>query len=154
MSTVAYFRQLAKHDQWANRAIIHALKNQPSPPPRALEIISHIEGTQWTWLSRMDKSIDPGKVWPGKSIEDCERELPKLHEAWEHLFNSADLDSTYPYSNTRGEKFESSIRDTLTHVFLHGHYHRGQIVLLIRQAGDIPPYIDFIEAVRKGYLQD
>jgi uncharacterized damage-inducible protein DinB len=154
MSSVSYFRQLAAHDQWANRALINALRKLPMPPPRALEILSHIQGTQWTWLSRMDKSIAPTKVWPGMSLEDCERELPKLHQAWEEFFASADLDATYPYSNTKGEKFESSIRDTLTHVFLHGHYHRGQIVLLLRQIGDVPPYIDFIEAVRKGYLED
>jgi uncharacterized damage-inducible protein DinB len=152
MSTVEYFRQLAAHDQWANRAVIVALRNLPKPPPRALEIISHIQGTQWTWLSRMDKSIDPGKVWPGMSLVDCEGELPRLHQAWEQFFAHADLNASYAYSNTKGEQFESSIGDTLTHVFLHGHFHRGQIVLLLRQAGDEPPYIDFIEAVRKGYL--
>lgn len=153
MSTVAYFRQLAAHDDWANRAIINALRKLPSPPERALEIISHIQGTQWTWLSRMDRSINPGKVWPGMSLDDCWNELPKLRQAWDRFLETHELDSNYAYSNTRGEKFENSIRDTLTHVFLHGHYHRGQIVLLIRQAGDIPPYIDFIEAVRKGYLE-
>lgn len=153
MSSVSYFRQLAAHDQWANRALIDALRRLPSSPPRALEILSHIQGTQWTWLSRMDRSIPPGKVWPGMSLEDCERELSRLHQSWGEFLTSADLDATYPYSNTKGEKFESSIRDTLTHVFLHGHFHRGQIVMLIRQAGAEPPYIDFIEAVRKGYLE-
>lgn len=154
MSTVAYFRQLAAHDEWANRMLIEALRKMAAPPPRALEVISHIQGTQWTWLSRMDNSIVPTKVWPGMSLDDCEREVPRLHRAWEEFFASADLDATYPYSNTKGEHFESSIRDTLSHVFLHGHYHRGQIVMLIRQNGVEPPYIDFIEAVRKGYLAD
>jgi Uncharacterized protein conserved in bacteria len=154
MSTVAYFRQLAAHDEWANRGVMEALRKMPAPPPRALEVISHIQGTQWTWLSRMNTTIKPTKVWPGMSLDDCERELPKLRKAWEQLFASADLDATYLYSNTKGEKFESSIRDTLTHVFLHGHFHRGQIVMLIRQTGEVPPYIDFIEAVRRGYLAD
>lgn len=152
MSTVAYFRQLAEHDEWANRTLIEALRKMKAPPPRALEIISHIQGTQWTWLSRMNKTIAPTQVWPGMSLDDCGRESPRLRKAWEQLFASADLDATYPYSNSKGEKFESCIRDTLTHVFLHGHFHRGQIVMLIRQAGGEPPYIDFIEAVRKRYL--
>ena len=152
MSTVVYFRQLAAHDDWANREVIKSLRALPAPIPRALEIISHIQGTQWTWLSRMDKAIDPGKVWPGKSLDDCEIELLRLREAWDRFLGSHDLDDTYPYSNTKGEKFVSSIRDTLTHIFLHGDYHRGQIVLLIRQTGATPPYIDFIESVRKGYL--
>jgi uncharacterized damage-inducible protein DinB len=154
VSTVAHFRQLLAHDEWANHALIDALRKMPTPPPRALEVISHIQGTQWTWLSRMNTSITPTKVWPGMSLDDCDREFPKLHKAWEELFTSASLDATYPYTNTKGEKFESSIRDTLTHIFLHGHFHRGQIVMQIRQAGGEPPYIDFIEAVRKGYLED
>ena len=43
-------------------------------------------------------------------------------------------------------------RKLLTHVFLHSHYHRGQVVRMIREAGVEPPYIDFIESVRKGYV--
>ena len=153
MSTVAYFRQLAAHDEWANRMLIEALRKMSSPPARSLEVISHIQGTQWTWLGRMEKTAPRTRVWPGMSLDECERELPKLREAWEHLLTSTSLDATYPYSNTKGEQFVSSIRDTLTHVFLHGHYHRGQIVMLMRQAGAEPPYIDFIEAVRKDYLR-
>src|SRR6185436_3904779 len=76
MSTVAYFRQLAAHDEWANRKLIEALRKMTAPPPRALEVISHIQGTQWTWLSRMDNSIVPTKVWPGMSLDDCERGCP------------------------------------------------------------------------------
>ena len=152
MTDGEYFRQLAAHDEWANRELIDALRRMEAAPARALEIISHIQGTQWTWLSRMDKSMAPGGVWPGMSLHDCELELPKLRKAWEGFLTAVDFDSKYSYTNTKGEHCESSVRDTLTHVFLHGHYHRGQIVMLIRQTGITPPYIDFIEAVRKGYL--
>ena len=76
-----------------------------------------------------------------------------MREAFEELLRSTDLDSTYPYTNSKGEHFESNVRDTLTHVFLHSHYHRGQIVRMIRESGVEPPYIDFIESVRKGYIE-
>ncbi len=153
MNDAEYFRQLAAHDQWANGQLIEALRQMATAPARALEVISHIQGTQWTWLSRMDQSIAPAKVWPGMSLDDCKRESVKLQKAWESFLEAVHSDSKYSYTNTKGEHFESSVRDTLTHVFLHGHYHRGQIVMLIRQTGITPPYIDFIEAVRKGYLE-
>lgn len=152
MTEQIYFRRLAAHDEWANRKLIEVLRGIAAPPQRALDVMAHILGTEWTWLSRIHRSTPAMKVWPGISLAGCEQELPKLHEAWESLLRSTDLDSTYPYTNTKGEHFESNVRDTLTHVFLHSHYHRGQIVRMIREAGFEPPYIDFIESVRKGYV--
>lgn len=152
MTEQDYFRRLAAHDAWANRRLIEELRELSTPPPRALEVIAHILGTEWTWLSRIQRSAPAMKVWPGISLDDCERELPKLGEAWNSLLASADLSSSCPYMNTKGERFENTIRDMLTHVFLHSHYHRGQIVRMIREAGAEPPYIDFIESVRKGYV--
>ncbi len=152
MNEQTYFRRLVAHDEWANHKLIEALRVLPLPPQRALDVIAHILGTEWTWLSRIHGTAPAMKVWPAISLDSCEQELPRLREAWETLLGSTDLDSTYPYTNTKGEHFESGVRDTLTHVFLHSHYHRGQIVHMIREAGGEPPYIDFIESVRKGYV--
>lgn len=152
MNEQSYFQRLAAHDDWANRKLIESLRALPAPPQRALDVMAHILGTEWTWLSRIRRSASAMKVWPGISLDACEQEIPKLREAWEALLRSTDLDSTYPYTNTKGEHFENNVRDTLTHVFLHSHYHRGQIVRMIRETGFEPPYIDFIESVRKGYI--
>jgi uncharacterized damage-inducible protein DinB len=42
----------------------------------------------------------------------------------------------------------------LTHVVLHGAYHRGQIAADLRAAGLEPPYTDFIEAARRGEIPE
>lgn len=152
MNEQTYFHRLAAHDEWANRKLIEVLRGIPTPAQRALDVIAHILGTEWTWLSRIHRTAPSMKVWPGISLDACEQELPKLREAWDKLLASTDLDSTYAYTNTKGEHFENTVRDTLTHVFLHSHYHRGQIVRMIRESGFEPPYIDFIESVRKGYV--
>lgn len=147
-----YFRTLAAHDDWANREFIGALEKMPQPPQRAPELVAHILSAQWVWLTRMRHEAQRMKVWPELSLAQCRAELGKLQAGWQEFLAGADLDSTFAYTNTKGEHFESRVRDTLTHVFLHGHYHRGQIGLLIRQAGVTPPYTDFIEAVRKKHI--
>ncbi len=152
MNEQGYFRRLAAHDEWANRKLVEGLRALPSTPQRALDVMAHIIGTEWTWLGRIHRSAPAMKVWPGISLDACDQELRKLRQAWEGLLGSTDLDLTYPYTNTKGERFENNVRDTLTHVFLHSHYHRGQIVRMIRESGAEPPYIDFIDAVRKGYV--
>lgn len=147
-----YFLKLAAHDAWANREFIAALEKMPEAPKRALELMPHILSAQWVWLTRMEHKPQPMKVWPELSLAECREELAKLEAEWKRFLPSADLDKTFAYTNTKGEQFESRVGDTLTHVFLHGHYHRGMIVLLIRQTGVTPPYTDFIEAVRKKYV--
>jgi uncharacterized damage-inducible protein DinB len=153
MTEVEYFRRMVAHDEWANRKLVDALRELSSPPQRALDVMAHILGTEWTWLSRIEGTAPAMKVWPGLSLDHCAQELPKLRQTWETLISSSDLGSSYAYSNTKGEQFESTLGDTLTHVFLHSHYHRGQIVQTIRQSGAEPPYLDFIEASRRGYLK-
>ena len=40
---------------------------------------------------------------------------------------NTDLDKLISYKNSKGKEFKSSVRDILTHVAMHGHYHQGQI---------------------------
>jgi uncharacterized damage-inducible protein DinB len=42
------------------------------------------------------------------------------------------------------------VADVLTHVAMHGVYHRGQIAGAVRAANGTPAYTDYIQAVRTG----
>ncbi|MFL5508025.1 MAG: DinB family protein, partial [Gemmatimonadaceae bacterium] len=48
------------------------------------------------------------------------------------------------YKNSAGEQFTSSVENILTHVFMHGSYHRGQVASLVRAGGDTPSPTDYI----------
>jgi uncharacterized damage-inducible protein DinB len=54
------------------------------------------------------------------------------------------------YRNSAGNEFDNTVRDILTHVALHGQYHRGQIARAMRAAGREPVYTDYIGFIRKG----
>jgi uncharacterized damage-inducible protein DinB len=56
------------------------------------------------------------------------------------------------YTNSKGEPWESQVDDILTHLVVHGGYHRGQIAAELRAHGVAPPYTDFIQATRTGAL--
>ena len=49
--------------------------------------------------------------------------------------SEADLDGMVVYRNTKGEEFASTLVDILTHVVIHGAYHRGQIARVLGAAG-------------------
>lgn len=50
------------------------------------------------------------------------------------------------YHTSNGATFRNSVADILTHVALHGSYHRGQIALVTREAGPTPVPTDYNSA--------
>ena len=67
-------------------------------------------------------------------------------------FDGRDLGEGIGYRNTRGEYWTSTVGDILTHVVMHGTYHRGQIAAAVRDSGGAPAYTDFIHAARQGLV--
>ena len=53
------------------------------------------------------------------------------------------------YRNSRGEEFHTPVGDLLTHVLMHGAYHRGQIAASVRRAGGEPAATDYIAFTRE-----
>ena len=57
------------------------------------------------------------------------------------------------YKNSKGEAWNSTVQDVLTHVLMHSAYHRGQIAGQVRAGGETPAYTDFIHAARQGLIE-
>jgi uncharacterized damage-inducible protein DinB len=53
------------------------------------------------------------------------------------------------YRNSAGRDYRSRVSDIVTHVAMHGSYHRGQIARQLRSVGREPPYTDFIQYTRQ-----
>ena len=89
--------------------------------------------------------------WSIETIEDCEKFFGENKRRYESFFadlTEEKLDTTATYKNSKGLEFTNTLREILTHVFFHSVHHRGQIIQLIRAAGETPPYIDFIGFLR------
>jgi uncharacterized damage-inducible protein DinB len=60
------------------------------------------------------------------------------------LSTNLELNQLIIYKNSKGTEFCQSFREILTHVALHGQYHRGQINQLLRITGHEPINVDYI----------
>lgn len=71
----------------------------------------------------------------------------KLNE-YLNMMDENELGRLVCYTNTKGESFHSIVRDILTHLTHHSSYHRGQVILLLKEKVTVLPYVDYIHFVR------
>lgn len=153
MQTVELFAQTNDYNIWANREFLQFFAARPNSSGKAVRIFAHLLLAEKTWLRRIGENLDTSgfDFWSNETIEDCaallaenEREI-KLFFA---VLTEDRLDTVFNYKNSRGASFKNTWREALTHVFAHSAYHRGQLALAVREAGDAPPYTDFIQFLR------
>lgn len=142
--------RLFAHMEWADERVRTALAAAP-PMPRAIELFAHVLGAEEVWLARLEQRTPGVPVWPPIDLDACTA-LARATAAGYRAFLSAlgerDLARPVRYRNSAGREFESRVDDMLVHVAMHGSYHRGQIALLVRDAGAEPNPTDYIAFVR------
>ena len=146
------FRRLFRYDRWANREVLNSLGSVSDPPAKSVRWLAHIIAAEALWLARIQRRPQPMPVWPEFKIDELPRVVEAVGGEWEKFLENPTLDSTCDYTNSKGERFTSPVRDILMHVVNHSTYHRGQIAADIRASGSEPPYTDFIHAARQGKI--
>ena len=146
-----HIHRLFAHLAWADRRVLDALRDAGSPPPRALGLYAHVLAAEHIWLSRLTGRAPAHPVWPQLSLDECAAISARNEAAYGEYLRSLDaagLSREVAYVNTAGQSFTNTAEDILVHVCLHGQYHRGQVALLLREAGGAPATTDFIAFVR------
>jgi uncharacterized damage-inducible protein DinB len=142
-----------EHAAWANRQIFEVFQQGKMPAEKPLGLFGHVLAAEQIWLARIngeDASALP--IWPDYSLERCEELMQQNRRGYQLLFarlKAVDYNKKIAYPNSKGTLFHTAINDILTHVSLHGSYHRGQIASLIRQGGEAPVNTDYIAFVRQ-----
>ncbi len=147
----AWLATLYEHLAWADDHALASLRAAASPPPRAVELLAHVFGAEHVWLARIEERAPEVPVWPPLDVDGCARLAAANRAAFAALLARlapGDLDRAVRYRNSAGIEFTSRIADILVHVALHGSYHRGQVALVVRDAGAEPSPTDFIAFVR------
>lgn len=143
--------QLFEHNWWAHEQLLTELRRQ-APDSETLRLFAHVVAAEHLWLSRIDMVTPRVAVWPTLSLEDVAALETDNRARIRELLRRPDdtRDRLVHYRNSAGNEFDNSVGDILTHVALHGHYHRGQIARAMRATGREPVYTDYIGFVRKG----
>jgi uncharacterized damage-inducible protein DinB len=156
MELLEYLRRQFVYDAWANREVLSAIRSSGGDSHGAVRLMAHILSAEGLWLERLKGEPQSSPVWPEFDLDQCEARAIALEELWmEYLraMSSTGLEEKISYKNSKGEWWNSTVQDVLTHVVMHSGYHRGQIASLMRAGGQAPAYTDFIHAVRTGCVE-
>lgn len=156
------YGNMLQHMAWADRRIAEALRAAVSRTEdadaeagartaEAVRLYAHVVSAEMNWLSR----IEGGKsllvpLFPEWTVEETLTIAGTVAADYERLLaQDIDFDRIVVYRNSSGTEFRTPVADILTHVFLHGSYHRGQINARLRQAGAEPVSLDYIVFTRQ-----
>ncbi len=135
---------MREHGAWADARLLDVLGRVDVPA--ALRECAHVRGSQETWLARIEQRPSTLAVWPELTVEQLAEVGPRIDAGWRDLIaRLADdrLDVSVSYKSVAGDPFTTPLIEILTHVMLHGQYHRGKANAILSAAGS-PVALDFI----------
>jgi uncharacterized damage-inducible protein DinB len=139
-------QSMYRHLHWANLRILETLQNAEEENRNANNLFSHILHAENVWFTRL-QGKDSGHlpIWGEVCLALCEEQVNQNHRNYTTLLSTnLEFDQLISYKNSKGSEFHHSVREILTHVALHGQYHRGQINQLLRAADLEPINVDYI----------
>jgi uncharacterized damage-inducible protein DinB len=139
--------------RWADSLVADALERRTPPDPDAARLFAHVAAVEHLWYSRIQGRPPVHAVWPELSVADSRALAAQHADLLEQLLKVADataLARIVAYRNSAGRDFTSSVEEIVTHVAMHGSHHRGQIAHALRASGQEPPYVDYIQFMRRN----
>lgn len=145
-------RRVARYDAWANRCFAPMLRDEHDRP---LRLLAHVAESELVWLRRVEGAQPASRTadfWPTVDAAECRTLVDQAADALGAFvadLTEERLHTEAVYRNSKGVEYRTPVHDVLTHVFLHSHYHRGQVATALRALGVDPPWTDFIAFARQ-----
>ncbi|CAM3273141.1 DinB family protein [Paenibacillus lupini] len=144
---------MMEHLYWADGRILDALEESGTKNKDLLKLVRHVAVAEQVWLSRLQgKGSAQYSLWEEAEdlmeIRTMFEENAKQYRVYIEGLEESELDEMIDYANQSGVPFQTSARDILLQVLLHGQYHRGQINRALRIESAQPVQVDYITFAR------
>ncbi|MEK3795239.1 DinB family protein [Paenibacillus sp. FSL R7-0204] len=145
--------RMMDHLYWADGRILDALEASHTKDAELLKLVRHVAVAEQVWLSRLQgKDSTQYALWEEAEDLTAIRRMfeanAKEYRSYTGKLEESALDQMISYNSQNGRSFQTSIRDILLQVLLHGQYHRGQINRALRMEGAESAPVDYITFVR------
>lgn len=151
-------RRLFDYTSWANRRILGcAAELAPDDFTRDLGAshggvrgtLTHMLSAEWIWLERFrgggpERHLEPSAFAAVTALAERWAGVDRERDAWLAGLAPGGLGALCRYRNFSGQPFEAPLWQLVQHVANHSSFHRGQVVLLLRQLGRPLPATDLV----------
>ncbi len=163
-----HFIDLVTFNSWANKKISNFIvanfiddqldREIVSSFPSVKQTIYHIWDAELIWLERM-RGVSlkdfPSKTFKGSTEEGLLKFMENTNALLEFVSKSSEefFEGRIFFTATSGKDYTEEISAILTHVINHSSFHRGQLIMMLRQLGFSQgiPETDFIEYYRETH---
>jgi len=157
-------QQFSAYNVWANRLLLEAINNLPAEKQTQTvqssfnslqKTVVHMWDAESIWWQRLklsERILRASDSFNG-TFSEAAANLLQQNKQWnEWVMNAQEhmLQHSFIYQNSKREQFKQPVYQMLLHLFNHNTYHRGQLVIMLRQVGvENIPATDFIVWSRK-----
>jgi uncharacterized damage-inducible protein DinB len=141
--------RLLDYTVWANHRVMRAAatvtpddfkRDRGSSFGGVRGTLCHMLGAEWIWLERWKgvsptRVIDEGEFEDIIALRDRWTVIEQHRESWFKALRPEALGEVVRYRTLAGADHEQPLWQLVQHVANHSTYHRGQVVLLLRQIG-------------------
>jgi uncharacterized damage-inducible protein DinB len=102
--------------------------------------LAHTMSAEWVWLERWKgvsptKMFDEGEFPDIVALRDRWAVIEEHRVSWLQSLRPDAMASSLRYRNLQGQDFETPLWQMVQHTANHSTYHRGQVVIMLRQLG-------------------
>jgi uncharacterized damage-inducible protein DinB len=111
--------------------------------------LTHILGAEWIWLERWKgvsptRRIDEGEFQDVLALRERWKSIEEHRASWFESLRERDVVEIVRYKTLDGKGYGAPLWQLVQHVANHSTYHRGQVLLLLRQLGAKPVSTDLL----------
>jgi uncharacterized damage-inducible protein DinB len=158
------YRRWFEYEKDSHAQVLATLESVPDAKrkrpafKKAITLMAHLIAARQLWLFRMGLIAEPPtEFFPeGLSLAELAGQVAAIHVAWTDILGRLHDDALaemFEYQALDGSWFRNSVEDTLTQLYGHSLYHRGQIAQLLRSLGTEPPSTDFVFWTREPIVR-
>jgi uncharacterized damage-inducible protein DinB len=151
-----------EYQRWANRKTVEQIKHLTNDAleqefggsfPSIRLTILHLLQADFRWLHRLKgfPIVDLPASWQTEPTEALIATWLGVQDQLVSEVKKLPADKPIQFTTAKGDHYELPLEEVITHVVNHSTYHRGQLVNMLRMAGEKPSGTDyFLFVTSKG----
>ena len=139
-----HFQDILEYNQHFNQLLIeNFLENSSVWCEKSKSLLNHILNAHQVWNARI-LNQESFEVWQINTNDSLLKINSNNFENSSKILSERTLTEVILYKNSKGIEFENTIQEIFFHFINHSTYHRGQIAMLMKEAGLEPLNTDYI----------